>query len=252
MISKPEIDVALVAGCRPDVLGRTLASFSERLFRHFSVRTLFANIDPIWGDASEGDECEALLRQTFERVAINRPAKPGFGQAVKTVWQQTGELPVFHLEDDWIALEDITPAMILPLMLKDVGMIAPAQRARKPQESEYAIRTQKVKFLGVTIKRKMFNGYGTSPRFIAAGLANRFGALLNPRLDPEKQILHGLNKPLVALQSPFRCRMLWGAEGGPLIEDIGRDWREARRIRKVLHHGEVSWVSEGGTDPGTP
>ena len=248
MASKPEIDLAIVAGCRPDLLSTTLESFSGRLFSHFTIRNLAANIDPILGSASDGDACEKILRDAFESVSITRPETPSFGRAVKSVWERTGDIPVLHMEDDWIALHDITPDMILPHLTPDVGQVALSQRDRKPQEPDYAIRTEKLKFLGLTVLRRRFNGYGTSPRFIAAGLAKKFALLLDPTLDPEKQILHGLNKPLSKFQQQFKCKLVWGPNDTALIEDIGRDWRESRNIRKVYRHGEVSWVSESQPD----
>ena len=179
------------------------------------MRRVFANIDPVWGSAADGDRCESLVREYYPEADIARPATPSFGQAVKSVWGKTGELPVFHMEDDWAALASITPDMVLPHLEPDVGMVALAQKARGPRDADFVKRAKRIRVLGVAVGRKLVNGYGTSPRFIAAGLAARYAELMNPRLDPEKQVYTDSNKRLSKLQEKFRCRQIWARTTRP-------------------------------------
>lgn len=236
-----EIDVTLVAGRRPHLLSQTLASFSDRLFRHFAVRRFIANIDPIWGVAADADRCEAAIRSHFPDADVTRPATPGFGRAVKSVWGRTSDLPVLHLEDDWIALHDITPGHVFPVLTPDVGQVALAQGPRRPSDADVVMRTEKTKLFGATLRRKAVNGYGTSPRFLAAGLARRYSDLLDPSLDPEKQILHGLNRRFSHVQKQLKCRMIWRDGSEPFICDTGRDWRAASGVAKTYKDGVVRW-----------
>lgn len=238
----PEIDVTLVAGCRPDLLAVTLDSFGNRVFRHFRVARFIANVDPIFGTAAGGDACARLIRSHFPDAEINRPLAPGFGQAVKSVWQKTGDRIVLHLEDDWRALDDITPDMIIPRMRPEVGMVTLAQKPRGPDEGDRVLRTRRTRVLGLALTKRTVNGYGTSPRFLTAGLAARYGALLLPDLDPEKQVVNDRNLALSAVQEKFSCLKVWRPDSGPLIEDLGRDWLRARDIHKTYSKSAVSWA----------
>lgn len=47
------IDVTLICGRRPTLLGQTLESFSEKLFKNFKINRVVVNIDPFGGDVSD-------------------------------------------------------------------------------------------------------------------------------------------------------------------------------------------------------
>lgn len=239
-----EIDVCLVAARRPNLLKSTLDSFGERLFHHFAVRSFIANVDPIWGGQAEADACVDVIRTRFPGADITQPSEPSFGQAVKTIWSKASDRLVFHLEDDWEALDDITPELLLPHLTPDVGMVLFAHKPRRPEDTDDDYQVSKRKFLGLTIGRRCVNGFGTSPRFIAAGLAPRYAELLDPKLDPCKQVWKEINMPLVRAQQPYKCRKLWRADSSPMIRDTGRDWRVDRKIEKVAKGAAFSWVQK--------
>ena len=74
-----EIDITLVASRRPELLAVTLDSFAERIFAHFRIRRVVANIDPFLGTDVEGDRCESLILGYFPQAEIVRPPRPSFG-----------------------------------------------------------------------------------------------------------------------------------------------------------------------------
>jgi hypothetical protein len=242
MMVLKSIDISLVSGRRPDLLSKTLSSFSTRIFRHFDVSNFYANIDPIFGDKADEQACIDIIIEHFPRASINIPQTPSFGKAVSTLWRQGSERPLLHLEDDWIVLEDVTPESITDAFSPGVGMVAFAHKRRSPNEPDFGTRLSKIKLLGITVRRRLFNGWGTSPCFIRGGLSSRFGILINPELDPEKQVLHEKNPKLCRLQSSFKYRKIWRQDSGPLIEDIGREWREQRNIEKRLRGAKAYWV----------
>lgn len=100
-----ELDVTIVAGRRPDLLETTLDSFGSHLFSHFEMAKVFVNIDPFCGTDQDGDTCEAMIRETFNKVEIFRPVKPSFGGAVKRLWAKPKRNVFLHLEDDWAMTE---------------------------------------------------------------------------------------------------------------------------------------------------
>ncbi len=103
------IDVSIVAGRRPDLLERTLASFEENLFRNFEIARVIANIDPIFGDEADHLKCIDLIRAMDSDALVSEPEEPGFGAAVKRTWSSTQASVILHLEDDWLLNYPITP-----------------------------------------------------------------------------------------------------------------------------------------------
>ncbi len=237
------IDITLVAGARPDLLATTLESFGDKLFPFFGIRTFFANIDPIFGGTEERDACVRMIRERFPDAVIFTPETPSFGAAVKRLWQATSDAHVLHMEDDWIVNEVVQAQDILPLFAPDVGMVQLAIETRERYGDDYLYITRRKRILGYEIWSKKVNAYGTSPRFIRGQLCKHYGDLLKPKLDPEKQVYKNKNKPLSRAHQSWRCRVAYGANGMPLITDIGRDWRAERRIAKVDKAGKATWVT---------
>lgn len=236
------LDITLISGARPALLRETLASFERGLFRNFKISNAFVNIDRIMGDDRDVASCVDLVENCFPFAQIRVPDSPSFGWAVKNVWQQTGDNLVFHLEDDWLLNGEITPNIIAPLFAEDVGMVQPAIMPRKHVSGEFLMMKKRRRILGFEIRCDEVNAYGTSPRFFRPGLARKFGELLKPQMDPEKQVFKKKNKPLMRAHEPYRCRLLWAKGGAPLITDIGRNWRGERKIEKIDRNGYAKWV----------
>src|SRR5262245_309758 len=95
------VDVCIVATRRPELLRRTLQSFSENMLRHFQVARSIINIDPAFGDEDDLAACIAVVREYLPETEVLTPEVPGFCAAVKSNWSRTGSEFVIHLEDDW-------------------------------------------------------------------------------------------------------------------------------------------------------
>lgn len=240
-----EIDITLVAGARPDLLSKTLDSFSVNLFQNFTIRQVFANIDPIFGGAAERKDCVALVRKYFPDAIVFTPEKGSFGGAVKRLWESTSDAHVLHLEDDWLMNEALYPLQVFPHFTEDTGMIVLSPDTREKTGGDYLYITRRKRILGYEIYSRRVNAYGTSPRFIRSGLCRLYGQLLRPEMDPEKQVYKNKNRALARAHTPWKCRTLFTLQNEPLITDIGREWRAERDIIKLDRRGYAVWMQKG-------
>ena len=237
------IDLTLVAGRRPDLLAATLASFDRHLFARFEIGAVFANIDPFCGTGAEGDACEGLLRARFPQARIRRPALPSFGAAVRHLWAQPQAEVFLHLEDDWTMTEDLGPDRIGPEFHSNVVQVqmTPLARWKSPHSYSYATRWRSLLGLKLgkvyDLSRPLFT---TSPSFLRRDFAAGCAALMDPGLDPEKQLYSGTT-PLADFTRAYRCRILSARTGGPLVVDLGRDWLRARGVEKEIVGGVSRW-----------
>jgi hypothetical protein len=171
------------------------------------------------------------------------PASPGFGTAVKTVWSSVTAPVVFHLEDDWICLEDIKPEHVLPLLddkTKAVKLVC--KELNWNGVNQFYERERRFKIFKILVWTSIASVFGTSPAFFDGDLVRRCAQLMDPSLDPEKQMRPPFNKPLVRYLDRFRCRLLPGTNQRDLIQDIGREWREEHGIKKTVADGKSVWV----------
>jgi hypothetical protein len=240
-----KLDVALICGCRPDLLARTLESFEVKVFRNFDIATCHANVDPFGGSGSDRDACKLIIQQYFPSAIISTPEAPSFGQAVKTVWSQIDAPIAFHLEDDWIALRSIYPEEVEPLLRGSTRAVRLLSRHMSWNgASGFHERIGRYKWKGLTYRWVRTGAFGTSPGFWVGEFARRCAALLNADLDPEKQMRPAHNRQLFDYMHQFRCRVLHGEDQAEIIQDIGRKWREDRKIRKVVFRGASVWLQD--------
>lgn len=253
----PEIDLTLVSGRRPDLLARTLESFEANLFQNFRISQVFVNIDPFGGDQADQRACREIVLRHFPAASITEPKAASFGQAVKALWSQVNADYVFHLEDDWIVLEPITPERVFPLFEENVRAVSlMASDKNWNGRSLFQIGFRRVRFLGITLRKTPFNIFSTSPGFLDGIFARQSAILMNPNFDPEKQFYSGQNPALSEFAAPYRSRFMFGEEDLNVVRDIGRDWREKHGVEKQIIDGRVFWTGEklgddgGGGGPG--
>jgi len=237
------IEVSLIAGRRPDLLERTLASFSDGLLQHFQVKRAIVNIDPVFGDESAMDRCKEIVASYFDDVLVNTPEAASFGAAVKYTWSQTEADWVLHLEDDWIVRHPITPEMVaacfqLSPKVTNVVFSCPTLGGKgKKFKGREEVRT----LPDGAVKKKHIPIFGTSPRMMDGVFARGCAALMDPEFDPEKQMTPDINSALWRHIRPCRCAILWGPKGDTVIDDIGREWRAKRGIKKIVERGKSVW-----------
>jgi hypothetical protein len=246
MTPSPPIEITIVAARRPALLARTLESFQANLFRHFQIAHALINIDPVWGDPNDSDECAAVAKKYFQNATIFTPETAGFTAAVKRVWTATKADLIFHIEDDWLLNEEITPAILDHF---DDSSIAQASLVSKEKNWDRARRgdfhyvKRHSPLLG-PIKspwRKKVTAFTTSPAFTRGDFARRWAALMDEKLDPEKQVYMGINPTLEKFVRPYRNFLYPGKLNEITITDTGREWREAQNIEKKIIAGKAVW-----------
>jgi hypothetical protein len=226
-VETPELDVVLVSTRRPSLVKETLQSFSRNLFCKVHVRRMICNIDPLWGDENDDREVEQVCRSHFSNVVVRRPNEPSFGAAVRWLWAQPESEWFLHLEDDWVLRRPIDPARLLKEMAPaDVAQISLYRANRRAWRR------------GVWIDR-----FTTSPSFVRTAFGKLVSSLHDPNLDPEKQMYGTQNPSLTAaIEGKFRHR-LYGPRFAPdYLRDIGRSWRDERKIEKKLIGERSVWV----------
>lgn len=240
-----KIDICLVATRRPDLLRRTLSSFSEKILDHFEVGNFYANIDPAFGDENELRLCKEIIRKRFPHASINTPSSPSFGKAVQLTWSQTTSDAFLHLEDDWIANTEIEPTTIERVFQeREVAQIS-LNNVHKhwnfKKKGSYHTGRKSIKIFGLNIRHgERFPCFTTSPSFVRGDFGRNASRLIIPELDPEKQFYNDTNLALQRYAANYRNYIL---QMGPefMITDIGRDWRDQRGISKLIEDGKSVW-----------
>lgn len=236
------IDLVMICGRRPTLLAQTLASFSDLVFCHFSFANVIVNLDPFMGDAEQGNACADMLRTVFPKAQIFRPETAGFAAAVKRAWQATRSDFVFHMEDDWIALDHITPdALIDPMQPADVQAVTLMCATKHTRGLPHQTSRRVVSPRGYILQDDLINAFSTSPGMFKGPFLRAAADLLDVQFDPEKQFFKQLNPALEAIALPNRCLFLRGTKQAHLVEDIGRDYRDHLGLKKDLIDGQAVW-----------
>ncbi|KQR33632.1 hypothetical protein ASF91_06530 [Rhizobium sp. Leaf155] len=244
----PPIDICLVAGRRPELLERTLKSFQASMFDRFEIANFYANIDPIFGDTDDEAATIAVIRSLFPNAHIHTPEQPGFCKAVKYLWQQARSEILFHLEDDWLLDEQLDPTEVFRIFSdEDVAQLS-LNHYHKHWNFRYGHfhrRWERRTILGIRFKvGRPFPLFATSPSFLRTDFARTAASLMDDRYDPEKQFYDGINPAMEDFVRPYKNYML-GTKKRFLITDIGREWRDERKLTKTYVDGVSNWEKEG-------
>ena len=241
-------DLALVAGRRPDLLARTLESFGDTVFPAFRFDRVIANIDPFCGTADDGRACADLIRARFPDALISMPDSPGFAAAVMRLWQSSQSDILFHLEDDWLALEPITPAEVEAELTGDVAGLTLMCATKNTRNQRFQTARRIVVGADGTSREVFVNAFSTSPGFMTGDFARRAAALMRPEFDPEKQFYRSLNPALEEFAFRHRCKFAFGKHSPFMIRDIGRDWQRAQGLVKSYDRrsGRSVWSRTDG------
>lgn len=248
-MTRSSIDVVIVAVRRSELLREMLKSFHENCFGNFTIENVFINIDPVWGGESETDKCIELCESFLPGLTAFTPSTASFPGAVRRLWSATTSRFILHLEDDWVLREKLGPEI---LSLFDDRQTAQVSLLSKEKiwdfdaEGEFHIQRRRHRLLGLfpTRARKEFPVFTTSPSFVRGDFARTTAGLLDVRYDPEKQFYARVNRRLERFVHEYRNRIYRGASGMPVIEDIGRVWREDRSIRKDIESSVSVWTEE--------
>ena len=226
-----------------------LCSFLEAVPNLSIFKNVYVNIDPFFGDRTAQKECSVIIKNFFENAFILMPKESSFGSAVKNVWSKCAQNVTLHLEDDWV-FEDHINLDSIKIFDNEPGL-GSLKFATKNHENFNAAsleivssprRRKEMNICGLRIIMPYtVNSFGTSPRLIRGGLAQKLSAKIDPNLDPEKQIYRGVNWPLCKLQEQYKEKILFSKKGKRLITDIGRQWQRENRIKKINRGAGVWW-----------
>lgn len=244
--NKIKVDITVVSGRRPELLERTLSSFADLVFPNFEPGRAIVNIDPFCGTNEDTERCVEIAHRYLPDPTVLVQETASFGASVKRLWMATSAPFVLHLEDDWIALENIEPRSVFPLFEGQTRMVSLMCTSKNWNgRDRYHCRRKRITFFYLSRhpdpKRPVFT---TSPSFIEGEFARRCGMLMNPDLDPEKQFHNKRNHALQSYASGYANRFLIGRKRPMVIADIGRDWRDAQRIEKRIIDGRSIWVEQ--------
>lgn len=240
------IDICLIAGARPQLLARTLDSFKKRLISKLTVSKVIANVDLFGGSEEDRAQCVQLIAHHFPGAQISTPLTPHFTAAVKHVWAQTTQATVLHLEDDWLLLDDLEPHAALSMLSETTRAVKFLSREHNQdlrRDGEFDIGWIRKKVLGLTWRKEPYNRHGTSPGFFDGDFVRGWALKMDLSLDPEKQTRPPWNPQLFNYVNQFSCRFIAGKNQSPLIEDIGRAWRDDQGLIKHIVDGRSEWES---------
>jgi hypothetical protein len=250
-MERAQLDLCIVAGRRPVLLAETLESFSEHVFTNFYFANVLVNIDPIFGDEGDEENCVELLQRYFPQITFLRPERASFAAAVKRLWSSTKSDFVFHLEDDWTTLRAIGTEALTPFENSKVAQVSfhhADQNWDISKKGNLHRRNEYGRVFGLKIPLfRTFPKFTTSPSILRGDFARKAASLMSDAKDPEKQFYSGVNPQLEQLAAPV-CNYIFSPEKAPVIRDIGRSWREARQIEKVIKDATSFWSThdQGG------
>lgn len=238
------IDLCIVATRRPDLLAQTLASFREKTLHKLDLRGAYLNLDPIFGSVEDHRACLDVFRSHFPDATIFQPESAGFCAAVATLWSATSADYVFHLEDDWIALQDMGEELLAPFAdptITQVSFHTADQNWNIRRRGHFHRRNEYAHLFGIKVPLfRTFPKFTTSPSILRGDFARHCAGLMDLSRDPEKQFYSGVNPAMENYVAGFR-NYIFSPEARPVIKDLGREWREQRRIRKVITDSTSIW-----------
>jgi len=237
-----KIDIVIIATRRHALIERMIASFSKKVFCNFLIGKVCVNIDPVWGSEDEQIAIKDLLNQTFSDVTILEPQMANFSRAVKSAWTNTSADTILHLEEDWIALDEITPEHVFDNLTDDVPSLA-LMHEGKNWNGKQIYHYPRSRFFGLLFKKEDESRphFSTSPSFWSGDFLRDCASYMDIRFDPEKQFYDDINLRLQNFVSNKKCKFLIGQPN--LVEDIGRLWRQENYIEKIYVDGVTSWIS---------
>ncbi|KSV71723.1 hypothetical protein N185_23795 [Sinorhizobium sp. GW3] len=238
------IDLCLVATRRPDLLAQTLASFRDKIFCRLDLRGAYLNLDPVFGSEEDHRACVEIFRNHFPDGTVFQPESPGFCAAVAKLWSATSADYVFHLEDDWISLRDMGEellALFADPAISQVSFHTADQNWNIRRKGHFHRRNEYAYLFGIKIPLfRTFPKFTTSPSILRGDFARQCAGLMDLSRDPEKQFYSGVN-PAMEAYVASRRNYIFSPEAQPVIKDMGREWREQRRIQKVITDSTSVW-----------
>ena len=247
------MDICMTAVRRPEVIEKTLKSFTENLFTKPEDHRLIVNIDPIGEDVSF-DKITNIIKKYFPNYLAYMPEEPSFPKALIWVWSQINTKFIMHIEDDWIIRRPIPLQKLLdPLQNnKDLACVRlykhNIQNKINPilfGSCEYKYHSDYNYLTPVPGTNNWKNQFGLNPVMIKKKFIDDALPLLVDNKNPEKQFRE--NNPLM---SNILKKWTFGVYGKPgdlqyVWGKNGLHWREKSGLMKPKEgKGFITWVKK--------
>ena len=210
------ISFTTTATNRIEIIEKTFQSFSSRIIDlDFKTCKLYINIDPL-PIADGRHEVVEMSKKYFGEIVANTPEKANFTRAVNWLWSTCVSDYAFHLDDDWVLLEDFR---VRPL-IKELD--------NNPKLLQCILRAYPREYAKACL----------SPSIIKKKLYSEIGGKLDEKINPEIQLrdakitkykINGANVKAF----PETMKKV-------IVKDIGRQWIKGIGFQKPKVKGHFN------------
>jgi hypothetical protein len=240
-----DLDICTTATLRPELLDHTYTSFQKHLFHGWKGYRVILNVDPV-GDDCDPMEVVAVAQKHFEIVRHRIAKEPNFPMAFKWCWLNVCNEYMFYLEDDWELFADVDLLDMVRIMEAnpDLALLrlpffhSRAETCR--QWNRHIPWNEEAGFFEVPEEKKGQLGYSGHPSLIRGSFVRQMTPWLRADWCPEKT-LKGYVPPVKQLLMQWRYGIYQKPLSSPVIRDIGRPWREKRRLYKHRGYSFTTW-----------
>lgn len=225
------IDITMSATIRPSILDQTLRSFSQNMLSRKNHYRLILNVDPIGEDVRQ-DSMLIVARNYFDDIVYNFPKTPCFCKAVIWCWDQVTADYCLHLEDDWRLLFPIDVDDMINIMERHKDLVSLRLSKDLVPRCKAGIK------YGFIYAPKI----SLNPTLFLSSFIKNVVTLMDPTLNPEKQLRPSEKTPRGVLISKINNGIYTRNHFGPVVVDIGRTWMENSKYTKDT--GFIEWRSK--------
>ncbi len=219
------MDFTTTAMARPDIVNKTYKSFSSGL-KGIDLKEcrLFINIDPL-PENIDRREVTKTAKKYFKEVHPNYPEKANFTAACNWLWSNAETEFIFHLEDDWLLLQDVS----VPELLKYFD--------QRRKLMEVALRAYKYEYKICPL----------SPCIMHERYYKAIAGNLNESVNPEIQLrgrIWGIEIPSPEFKVSHKGKLIIYPEktNEVILKDSGRGWIKKSKFKKPSKKSKfTSW-----------
>lgn len=247
-MNEEKFDITCTATLRPDLLDRTLSSFTKNLFRErIACARLIINID--YAGVEEEQYPDKLLKiisvvndYPFYEVVPRYCTKPHFPTAFCWCMDQIKNKYFFHLEEDWELLFPIDFDAMWNLFDRH-GDLAHLRLSKFASEEFRCKNWNKFlvwngEFFEVQFDEKLVIGWAGHPSLNRSSFVQECLPYINRMVNPEKQIKGKIHPCITQSINAHRFGSFHPQNKEPSIKDTGRKWMMENGYKKK---GNKAW-----------
>jgi len=236
-MNKEKFDITCTATLRPELLDRTLSSFTKNLFKErISCARLIINIDITGCDLDNPgivmDKLEAIRdvihNYPFYEMYPRMCSKPNFPDAWCWCMDQVKSKYFFHLEEDWELLFPIDFEAMWDLF-EEYGNLAHLRLSTFQSVNSSCKNWNKFlywngDFFEAINEDKFTIGWAGHPSLNRSSFLKECLLHINRELNPEKQIKGKIHPKITEAIGKHRFGSFHPQNSPKSIVDIGREW----------------------------